>query len=148
MKTIFYKKEGRKYVPVSEYDSDYQDSFRKGNHLIMSYPGGQSTRFNIDPTFAPMIAAGRYAEDAMCDAMRSASEMHPQQKPVTAGQRAAWQNLAKEFGSDLCPLQYASSRDVVEAGIKAMQVEADKLLQLPAVKAAYEEFMLICKLSR
>ena len=27
MKKIFYEKQGRKYVPVSEYDNDFLDSF-------------------------------------------------------------------------------------------------------------------------
>ena len=40
MKKIFYEKQGRKYVPVSEYDNDFLDSFTQGTHLVMSYPGG------------------------------------------------------------------------------------------------------------
>ena len=28
-------------------------------------PGGKSTRYNIDPNYAAMIAAGRIAEDAI-----------------------------------------------------------------------------------
>jgi hypothetical protein len=76
MKKIYYVKEGRKYVPVAEYDSDLMDSFHKGNHLVMCYPGGVSRRFNIEPNYAAMIAAGRVAEDAVCSAMIKASELH------------------------------------------------------------------------
>jgi hypothetical protein len=72
---------------VSEYDSEYLDSFSKGTHIVMCYPGGQSRRYNIDPNYAAMIAAGRVAEDAICDAMRTASEMRPQRTPITEGQR-------------------------------------------------------------
>jgi len=39
MKKIYYEKVGRKYIPVSEYDSNLLDGFTKGNHLVMSYPG-------------------------------------------------------------------------------------------------------------
>ena len=60
MKKIYYEKRGRRYVPIAEYDSTYLDSFTKGAHLVMCYPGGTSRRFNINPAYAPMIAAGRY----------------------------------------------------------------------------------------
>jgi hypothetical protein len=146
-KKIYYEKVGRRYVPVAEYDNDFLDSFTKGNHLVMSYPGGTSRRYNIDPAYAPMIAAGRVAEDAMCRALSKASELRPRQTPLTEGQRRAWRKLAKEFGDELATLQIDSSRDIVEAGIKAMQLEADKLLQHESVRKSYEHFLLMCKLT-
>jgi hypothetical protein len=148
MKKIYYVKEGRRYKPVAEYDSDLLDSFHKGNHLVMIYPGGTSRRFNIDPALAPMIAAGRVAEDAMCKAMMDASELKPKQTPLTEGQRRAWKKLAQEFGDELCTLQGSSTRDIVEAGVRAMQSEAHKLMQHPAVRDAYEQFQLVCKLTK
>jgi hypothetical protein len=148
MKKIYYEKRGRRYVPVAEYDNDFLDSFTKGNHLVMSYPGGTSRRFNIDPAYAPMIAAGRVAEEAICDTLRKASEMRPQRTPITPGQLKAWKKLAKEFGDELCPLMHASARDLADAGVKAMQAEADKLMQHASVKRAYEQFLLVCKLTK
>jgi hypothetical protein len=148
MKKLYYIKEGRKYVPVSEYDNELLDSFTKGNHLVCVYPGGSSRRYNIDPNYAAMIAAGRVAEDAISRAIHKASELSPQRTPLTEGQRKAWENLAKEFGQDLCTLQGASTRDIAEAGVKAMQEEADKLMTNPAVKKAYEHFMLVCELTK
>jgi hypothetical protein len=147
-KKIYYEKVGRRYVPVAEYDNDLMDSFHKGNHLVMVYPGGTSRRFNIDPAMAPMIAAGRVAEDAMCKAMMTASELKPSKQPITQEQRTAWENLAKAFGQDMYTLQGVSTHDIVEAGIKAMQAEADKLLLNEAVKNAYDQFQLMCKLSK
>lgn len=146
MKKIYYEKQGRKYVPVAEYDSTYMDSFPKGNHLVMCYPGGSSRRFNIEPALAPMIAAGRYAEDAVSSALVRASEMRPHKKPISEKQRKAWDNLAKAFGDERYYVELPSAREVTEAGVKAMQDEADKLLQHPMVKAAYDEFMSTCKL--
>ena len=148
MKKIYYEKKGRRYVPVSEYDSEYLDSFSKGTHIVMCYPGGQSRRYNIDPNYAAMIAAGRVAEDAICDAMRKASEMRPQRTPITAGQKKAWEKLAKEFGDDLATLSLSSARDHAEAGVQAMQAEADNLMTNPAVRLAYEQFLLVCKLTK
>jgi hypothetical protein len=148
MKKIYYEKQGRRYVPVAEYDNDLLDSFTKGNHLVMSYPGGTSRRFNIDPAYAPMIAAGRVAEDAICNALHKASEMRPQRTPITLGQKKAWEKLAKEFGDALCPLQHASARDLAEAGIKAMQEEVDKLMKHEGVRRTYEQFQLMCELTK
>jgi hypothetical protein len=146
MKKIYYEKVGRRYQPVAEYDNDLLDSFPKGNHLVMCYPGGSSRRFHVEPALAPMIAAGRVAEDAMCRALVQASELKPQQTPLTEGQRRAWRKLAREFGDELCTLQGASTRDIVEAGVQAMQQEATKLMTHPAVRDAYEQFLLTCDL--
>lgn len=147
-KKIYYEKVGRKYVPVAEYDNDLLDSFPKGNHLVMCYPGGTSRRFNIEPAYAPMIAAGRVAEDAICKSISKASELRPQQTPITPGQKKAWEKLAKEFGNELATLNGLCVRDCAEAGILAMQEEADKLLKHESVRKAYDHFMLMCELTR
>jgi hypothetical protein len=148
MKKIYYEKIGRKYVPVAEYDNDFMDSFTRGTHLVMSYPGGQSRRYNIDPNYAAMIAAGRVAEDAICKAISKASELRPKQTPITLGQKRAWEKLAKEFGDELCTLNGLSVHDCAEAGVKAMQLEADKLLSNPTVRQAYERFLFLAELTK
>jgi len=148
MKKIYYEKIGRKYVPISEYDNDFLDSFTKGTHLVMSYPGGTSRRYNIDPNYAAMIAAGRVAEDAICKAISKASELRPKSTPITVGQKRAWEKLAKEFGDDLCTLHGLSVHDCAEAGVKAMQLEADKLMKHDGVRKAYEHFLLMCELTK
>ncbi len=148
MKKIFYEKVGRRYIPVSEYDSALLDSFTKGNHLVMSYPGGKSTRYNVDPNYAAMIAAGRVAEDKISDAIRKASDLRTRSKPITPGQRKAWDNLVEEFGEEARQLEWPSAREVAEAGVKAMQEEADKLMQNPSVRDAYEAFLVTCALTR
>ena len=147
-KKIYYEKKGRRYVPVQEYDGDFMDSYSKGTHLLMVYPGGQSRRYNIDPNYAAMIAAGRVAEDAICRAISKASKMRPQRTPITHGQKKAWEKLAKEFGDDLATLSMGSARDHAEAGVQAMQAEADKLMTNPAVRLAYEQFLLVCELTK
>ena len=146
--TIFYIKKGRRYVPHSSYSSEFCDSFPKGTHLVQSYPGGSSRRFNIDPAYAPLIAAGRVAEDAMCRALQKASELKPRQTPITEGQRKAWKKLAKEFGDELAILHINSAHDIAEAGMKALQEEADKLLKNTAVRKAYDHFLLVCELTK
>ena len=147
-KKIYYEKRGRKYVPVMEYDEDLMDGLPYGNHMIMVYPGGQSTRYNINPALAPMIAAGRVAEDNMSEAVRDASAMRPRQHPLTQKQQQAWQRLNKALGNDIYTIEIASAREIVDAGIKAMQAEAQQLLTNPAVRLAYEQFLLVCELTK
>ena len=148
MKKVYYEKIGRRYRPVAEYDSNLLDSFPRGNHLVMCYPGGSSRRYNVEPDHAAMIAAGRVAEDAICQALHKASEMRPQRTPITEGQRKAWRKLAKEFGDDLATLNLGCARDLAEVGVQAMQAEADKLMKNASVRAAYDQFQLVCALTR
>jgi hypothetical protein len=146
--TIFYVKKGRRYVAHSTYSNEFCDSFPKGTHLVDVYPGGTSRRFNINPAYAPMIAAGRVAEDAMSKAISKASELRPRQTPLTEGQRRAWKKLAEEFGDELATLNINSSRDIAEAGLKALQEEADKLMQNETVRKAYDHFIFLCELTK
>jgi hypothetical protein len=147
-KTVFYKKVGRRYQPVAEYDNAMMDALPRGNHLLSVHPGGASRRYNVDPAYAPMIAAGRVAEDTICRSIQKAAELRPKRTPLTPGQKAAWENLAREFGDELSTLHGLSIRDCAEAGVKAMQTEADKLLEHPSVQMAYNHFMLVCKLAQ
>ena len=148
VKKIYYEKVGRKYVPVAEYDSEYLDAFPKGSTLVICHPGGQSRRFNIDPDYAALIAAARVAEEAMIQAMGKASELKPQKTPITFAQQRAWKGLARAFGTELCTLNGASSYDIVQAGLKALEDEAAKLLTNEAVKAAYDQFLFVCALTK
>lgn len=152
MKKIFYEKVGRRYKPVYEYDQTLMDAFPKGTHIVICYPGGKSTRYNIDPNYAAMIAAGRVAEDAISKKLMEASEIRMQrpdrERKLTEGQKAAWENLVKEFGDSARQLEWPSIREVAEAGIQAMQEEANKLMTHPTVKKAYEHFLLISELTK
>ena len=150
--TIFYVKKGRRYVPHSTYSSEFCDSFPKGTHLVQSYPGGSSRRFNIDPAYAPMIAAGRVAEDIISKRIMDATEIRRntrnKETPLTPGQKAAWDKLVEEFGPDAKQLEWPSARECAEEAVKAMMKEADILLSNPAVRKAYEHFMLVCELTK
>jgi hypothetical protein len=147
-KTLFYKKVGRRYEPVYEYDQELLDSFPKGTHIVMCYPGGQSRRFNIDPNYAAMIAAGRVAEDAICSAMAKADEIQPPRKAMTEAERDAWNNLIAVWGDEARSLRRPCIRDVAEAAVDAMQKEADRLMQHESVRRAFEQFQLVCQLAK
>lgn len=149
-KTIFYKKVGRKYVPVSEYDNELLDSFPKGTHLVMCYPGGSSRRFNIDPNYAAMIAAGRVAEDAISKSLMDTSALRvpEKDKPLTEEQRNAWEAFSRAMGKEVYALEWCSYREAAEAGVKAMMDEAEKLLSNPTVRKSFEKFLMVCELTK
>ena len=149
MKKIYYEKVGRRYKPVAEYDSDLMDSYHKGTHLVMCYPGGTSRRYNIDPNYAALIAASRVAEDAMSKAITKASEMRPHNKPITEKQKKAWEALAKAFGNDRYYVEIPSAREIAEAGVKALQDEAMMLYSTnESVKKALDHLLLLTKLTK
>lgn len=146
--TTFYIKKGRRYIPHSYYSNEMCDAFPKGYHLVSVYPGGSSRRFNIDPAYAPMIAAGRVAEDAISEAIRKATDLRPKTAPITPEQKEAWDNLVRVFGEDARYLDWPSAREACEAAVKAMQEEADKLLANPTVRKAYEKFLFVAELTK
>jgi hypothetical protein len=148
MKKTFYEKVGRRYKPVMEYDDYLIDAFPKGAHLVMSYPGGTSRRFNVDPNHAAMIAAGRVAEDVISRAIYQASEARPKERPITERQRAAWSEMKAAFGDEFFSLTLPAARDIAEAGVVAMQEEALKLMQNEGVRRAFEQFQLVCELTK
>jgi hypothetical protein len=149
MKTLFYKKQGRRYVPVSEYDNEYLDSFPKGDHLVSVYPGGGSRRYRIDPALAPMIAAGRYAEEAITRKIQEATELRPMNREIDEETQRKWKKFIATVPEDFRYMfSHGSARDAAEAGVEAMMTEADKLMQHESVRKAYDHFMLMCKLAK
>ena len=147
MKKIFYEKVGRRYKPVYEYDQTLMDSFPKGSHLIVCHPGGKSTRYNVEPNYAAMIAAGRVAEDAISKVIMKATDLRPTRSPITEEQKIAWDNLVEVFGEEAKRLEWPSAREACEEAVKAMQLEADKLMHHESVRKAYDHFQLVCKLA-
>ena len=147
-KKVYYEKRGRRYVPVAEYDQDLVYSLPKGSHLIMCYPGGQSTRYNIEPNYAAMIAAGRVAEDAICKKLSDASEIKPKRRALTQDELDAWNNLIAVWGDEARNLVHPSVRDIAETGVRAMMEEAEKLMANPTVRKAYEKFLMVAELSK
>lgn len=146
MKKIYYEKRGRRYVPVAEYDNDYLDSFPKGTHLVMCYPGGQSRRFNIDPNYAAMIAAGRVAEDAIAESIFRAQSIRAEPIKLSRKQRELVDELTTSMQKQDARWLRPASRDAAEAAVRAMMTEADKLLKNPAIRKAFDNFMLLCNL--
>lgn len=149
--TGIYKKVGRRYVEIGEYEPELLDYIPIGTTMIVKRKGVTSRRYNVDPDIVPMLAAGLYCEDEISSALVRAGELRLQHKDrvreMTPGQKAAWENLVKEFGDSAKQLEWPSAREVAEAGTKTMQEEASKLLANESIRAAYEHFLLLCKMS-
>lgn len=150
MKTILYKKVGDSYEAVQEYDPLIMDAMPYGAHLIVVSPGGQSGRYNVDPAYAPMIAAGKIAEDVMTAAIVNASELRPRsRKPLTKHQQELYNSFINSLDDESrYYLETCSIREAVDSGIKAMQEEAMKLMKYESVKNAYDQFLLTCELCK
>ena len=146
MTETFYKKVGRRYVPVSEYNSEVMDALPEGDHLISVRVGLTSRRHSIDADLAPMIAAGLYAEDAISRAIYKAMALRPQKTVMTARQLELMTALTEEFGREDAVWMRPCARDAAEAGVRAMQEEAQRRMSHPAVRQAYEHFLTVARL--
>jgi hypothetical protein len=144
----FYIKRGRRYVPVREYDAMLQNALPHGSYVTVVRPGASVQRWAVDPAYAPMIAAGIVAREAMSKVMLAASEVRlsGERKPMTQEQRDAWENLVAVFGPAARQLEHPSVMEVTQAGVDAMIAEAERLLTHPSVRSAYEHFITVSKL--
>lgn len=148
MKKTFYEKRGRRYYPVHEYDQELLDSYPKGTHIVICYPGGKSIRYHIEPDYASMIAAGRVAEDAVTAAIVKSQEYKPSKIPITEKQQKLWRELAKSFNQDDFPIIRPCAADAGRAAVEAMMKEAAKLLENPSVKKAFDHFLFVAELTK
>jgi hypothetical protein len=146
--TTFYKKVGKRYFPVSEYDSDLLSAYPEGTHLTICIPGKSSRRYYIEPAFAPMIAAGSYAEEAIVQVIMEKLSLSPQKYPLTIEQKKAWENFKEVMGEDRSRLSSGSIMEAVRAGVNAMAEVAAELLENPALQNSYDSFILLSKLTR
>ena len=145
----FYIKRGRRYIPVREYDGMLQDALPHGSYVTVVRPGASVQRWAVDPAYAPMIAAGIVAREAMARVMIKAAEvrMCNNRQPMTKEQSQAWENLVKAFGPDARQLEHPSVMEVTQAGVDAMAAEAERLMTHPSVRSAYEHFITVAKLA-
>lgn len=144
---IFYKKRGRKYIPVSEYDHDLLSSVPEGTHLVICRPGFRSTRYNIDENYAALIAASFVAREKIITSMYdSCNNYTPSREPLTPEQVELWNKLNESFGENIT-LQRCSLAEIADKATEAMQEEANKLMENPAVKKAWDHFQSVCRLT-
>jgi hypothetical protein len=149
MKKTFYEKIGRRYVPVAEYDSELANATRKGTNLVVTYDGGRTTYYNIEPALAPMIAAGGIFSEEVANAISEKSTYSiSTTAPLTSKQQKAWVALEKALGPDVVRLTSPSLHGCVAAGTSLLKLKVQNLLSNPAVKSAYDQFIFLCELTK
>jgi len=114
MQETFYRKVGRRYQPVSYYDSDLLDSMPPGVHLICVLPGEKSFTRSINPDHAAVLGALRLHRNAILDVLREkcgATSTRPLTKKELAGLAA----YTKVTGNDSLMLERPSAMAMVEA---------------------------------
>jgi hypothetical protein len=115
-----YEKRGRRYHPVAQrYDVD---ALPFGTWLLTTTEGSKAFERLIEPASAELAAAMRIAMSAMVEAMHKASELRPQQTPITPEQRRLLDELAST-GFNASIWTRASLHDVAQAGIDALELK-------------------------
>jgi hypothetical protein len=148
--TGIYKKVGRQYVEIGEYDQEMIDYIPNGTTMTVKRPGMTSRRYAVDPDIVPLLAASLYCEDEISQSIHRASELRPATRSITLEQRAAFDQFLATMDPDdpnRNMMTCGSCREAAEAGSQALVKEAQKLLTNESVKQAYEHFLLLCKLS-
>lgn len=146
--TTFYVKRGRRYYPVRHCDPELDRAMPPGHHLVSVRPGLESRRYNIEPALAPLIAAGLVAEEAMVSGIVDAMKLQPTPARITARQQALLAELTKSMNRPDMRWLRRSASDVARAGVQALQAEAERRLNNPAVRQAYEHFLMVSELTR
>jgi hypothetical protein len=97
MSTVFYKKVGRRYIPVSEYSDELFDSLPYGVTMVHIKPNGQSWSYQVDPDFEAVDAALEIMKDDMVNIFVELMELKPKPSPFTDRQRELWNELKGSF---------------------------------------------------
>ncbi len=125
MSETIYVKVGRRYKPIYEYDQKVCDSFPVGSHLVVSEPGHQITRFNVNLDFAPVLAALASGREAFVSAIQKATLLTPQKK-LNPKELAAFEAWKRATGEETLMLSSASASDVYDAFERAIIEAANR----------------------
>jgi hypothetical protein len=146
MTTKYYKRvDNGKYQEIGECEPELWDSVPEGVHMIVKDKNTQSRRHKVDPAWIPVLAVMMLQRDNFCNAVYKASEARPQRTLINEQERYLWEELKKV--SDVNYITYPSSHDICEKSYEFIQAEVDKLLTNVAVKEAYDNFLVMCKLA-
>ena len=144
--TEFYKKVVAKngrvtYQLVSQYDSELHKAMPIGSHLVIITNKAESRRYKIDPTYAPMIAAGIIAEERISKHLMEQLSFKPEQTPITPEEAAAWDHMKEVFGENRSRLMYPSIAEATRAAVAEMQQVAIGLMENETLKSIYEQYV-------
>ena len=113
MQTI-YEKRGRRYHAIAYYDPKWYESLPLGHHLISVLPGEQSTHRNVEPDYAPILAAVREHRDAIILVLQKEGAA-TSQRPLSNKEREGLAAYTKITGNEALWLNRPSAMAMVYA---------------------------------
>jgi hypothetical protein len=148
MTQLYHKTKNGDFVPA---DLGFFETGRLpvGHYLLTVEKGGQSLMSNVDPAFAPLIAATMAARSKVVDAVSKAGEarLSNGQKLITPEEKEAWETFIAKTGFKY--LEYPSCSEITDTTLAALVYESSAFIEKnPTIKAAYEEFLLLCQMAR
>lgn len=148
MTEVYYRKVGKKYEPVSVYDSTVLDGMPKGTHLVVVDNNCTMRKYSIDPALAPLIAAGMTAVDSLATSIVAAGELRPSSLPVSQETSDAYKRFLETLpDNQRYYVTSGSAREMAEKVIEQLTNRAEEMMKNEAMKNAYEHFLLIAKLT-
>lgn len=142
---LFYKKVGDQFVAIGKYSEETKFPF--GTHLIKIDPFSKTTLYNIDPAVAPLLAAMLYCKEEFITAMMKETSARPRSTPITKKQQAAWTTFSDTMKESLSMIEYQSADEIAKKTIMSLQLKVDEMMTNTAVKNAYDNFLILAKLS-
>jgi len=117
--TTIYKKIGRRYHPIGEYDREALDMLPYGSHLVTVSPGVKSVRYRVDPDHAAVLAVLQEHRDELVKVVAQAGQKRSFNLLTEREKRAykAWHSI---MGEELLLLEVPSAFEVVDALEKAI----------------------------
>ena len=146
--TVYYVREGKKYKPVSYYDSDICNSFPAGASLVVKNKNSTMRRHNIDIDYAPVLAAMIILREELVDIVLEASKAQEPKFDLTDEQRHAWENLISVMGESARSLTYKSSYEVCENIVERAIEKGNQYFKNPVVQSAYQQFLIVYELTK
>jgi hypothetical protein len=111
---VFYRKVGRRYLPVAYYEPNLMDALPPGAHLVCVTPGSQSTTRNINPDHAAVLGALRLHRDAILANLQEKGGA-TSARPLTKKELAGLEAYKKIAGEESLMLSRPSAMGMVEA---------------------------------
>lgn len=145
--TIF-RKVGRKYVPVGEYDPAFMDHWPYGINMVVVRDGHTMYRYQVDPNTAGLLGAGLMCKDAIAKAIHQAAEMRPNPAPVSERARELWEELREELGAGAYFLEYPAVSEIANAAIRELHDQFEEIVKDEGAREAFNRFLTIAYLTK
>lgn len=144
---FLYKKVNKRYKKVAIYDNHFHDYYVPGHYLISVGKTFKTTRHNVRPDLVPLIAASIAFEEELTRNLVKNSNQYNHSIELTSEQKEAWDNFSKTVEKLKWAAYGPSYAEISRKATQKLIEDAAEIMEVPAVKQAYEEFLLVFKLA-